>query len=141
MRDVRPILLAVVALTLTVVALASASDGNPVRATMSTSSTKPLAGVPWRYTVVVEDRAGKPLEARMRLQALSADAVVRCWKRTRFVACPSASAGAWIAFTGKRTGVIRWPALLAGEKLTFQAIVVAGARSLRLPAPVTVQLP
>ena len=42
---------------------------------------------------------------------------------------------------GKRSGVIRWPEQFAEEKLTFQAIVVSGTRSLRLRAPVTVQLP
>ena len=44
-------------------------------------------------------------------------------------------------FTETRSGVIRWRAASAGSKLTFQAVVVAGTRSLRLSAPVTVQLP
>ena len=108
---------------------------------MSTSSTKPLAETPWRYTVVVKDRAGKALAAKMRLQVLPGARVVRCWKRTRLVACSNAGAGTWISFKGKRTGVIRWPEQFAGEKLTFQAIVVSETRSLRLRAPVTVQLP
>ena len=43
---------------------------NPVRATMSTSSTKPLAGTPWRYTIVVKSRQGEPLAAKVRLQIL-----------------------------------------------------------------------
>ena len=66
---------------------------------------------------------------------------MRCWKRTSLVACSSSGAGTWIPFTGKRSGVIRWPEQFAEEKLTFQAIVVSGTRSLRLRAPVTVQLP
>ena len=120
---------------------ASAALPSPIRATMSTSSTKPLADTPWRYRVVVKDRAGKALPAKMRLQVLSGSTVVRCWKRTSLVACSTAGAGTWIPFTGKRTGVIRWHAQLTGERLTFQAIVVTGTRSLRLRAPVTVQLP
>ncbi len=138
MRDVR---LLVVLCALTVTTAVSAAVPNPVRATMSTSSTKPLVDAPWRYTVVVKDRAGKALAAKMRLQVLSGSTVVRCWRRTRLVACESAGAGTWISFKGKRTAVIRWPAQLAGMKLTFQAIVVSGTRSLRLRAPVTVQLP
>jgi hypothetical protein len=138
MRDMR-LLLALAVLALTVVA--SATAASPIRATMSTSSTKPLVETPWRYTVVVEDRAGRALTAKMRLQVLSGSTVVRCWKRTRLVGCSNAGAGTWISFTGRRTGVIRWPAQSAGEKLTFQAIVVSGTRSLRLRTPVTVQLP
>jgi hypothetical protein len=138
MRDVRLlVVLAVLALTV----VASATAASPVRATMSTSSTKPLAETPWRYTVVVKDRAGMALAAKMRLQVLSGSTVVRCWKRTRLVACRNAGAGTWISFKGERTAVLRWPAQVAGMKLAFQAIVVSGTRSLRLRTPVTVQLP
>jgi len=138
MRDVR---LLVVLCALTVTTAVSAAVPSPVRATMSTSSTTPLVDTPWRYTVVVKDRAGKALAAKMRLQVLSGSTVVRCWKHTRLVACQNAGAGTWISFRGKRTAVIRWPAQFAGMKLTFRAIVVSGTRSLRLRAPVTVQLP
>jgi len=138
MRDVR---LLVVLCALTVTTAVWAAEPSPVRATMSTSSTTPVAEGPWRYTVVVKDQAGKALAAKMRLLVLSGSTVVRCWKRTRLVVCSNAGAGTWIAFTGKRTGVIRWPAQSAGGKLTFQAIVVTGTRSLRLRAPVTVRLP
>jgi hypothetical protein len=132
--------LVVLCLALAVTAVAEAAP-DPVRATMSTTSTKPLVDTPWRYTVVVKSRDGKPLAAKMRLQILLGTTVVGCWKRTAIVPCTGASAGTWIRFKGKRTGVIRWPAQSAGVKLTFQAVVVAGTRSLRLRAPVTVQLP
>lgn len=128
------------ALALTVAATAGAST-SPVRATMSTSSTKPVVDTPWRYTVVVKNHEEKPLAAKMRLQILLGPTVVGCWKRTAIVACSGPTAGTWISFKGKRTGVIRWPAQSSGVKLTFQAIVVAATRSLRLRAPVTVQLP
>jgi hypothetical protein len=122
-------------------AAATVASLNPVRATMSTSSTRPLVDTPWRYTVVVKTREGKPLAARMRLQILLGTTVVGCWKSTAMVACSGANAGTWIRFKGKRTGVLTWPAESAGVRLTFQAVVVAGGRSLRLRAPVTVQLP
>lgn len=138
MREMRPfVVLVAVMLTVT----ASAAAANPVRATMSTSSTKPLADTPWRYTITVKDQAGKPLAAKVRLQVLLGTFVVGCWKRTAIVPCSGATSGTWISFKGKRTGVIRWPAQSAGAKLTFQATVVAMSRSLKLRAPVRVQLP
>ena len=139
MREMR-LLVTLCALALTVAA-ASPAAPNPVRATMTTSSTKPLVDEPWRYTVVVKSREGEPLAARMRLQTLLGKTVVGCWKRTAMVACSGANAGTWISFKGKRTAVLRWPEQPVGVKLTFQAIVVAASRSLRLRAPVTVQLP
>jgi hypothetical protein len=138
MRLMRPIVV-LVAVMLTVAA--SAAAANPVRATMSTSSTKPLADTPWRYTITVKNQAGTPLAAKVRLQILLGTAVVGCWKRTAIVPCSGATAGTWISFKGKRTGVIRWPPQSAGVKLTFQATVVAMSRSLKLRAPVRVQLP
>ena len=140
MREMR--LLLVVAATLLVVASASAATPTkPVRATMSTSSTTPLVDTPWRYTIVVEDRAGRPLAAKARLQILLGTLVVGCWKRTARVQCSGARSGTWISFKGKRTGVLTWPAQSAGVKLTFQATVVAAGRALKLRTPVTVKLP
>jgi len=123
------------------VAVAGAAAANPVRATMATTSTRPLVDTPWRYTIVVKDQAGKPLAAKARLQILLGTLVVGCWKQTAIVPCTGASAGTWIPFKGTRTGVIKWPAQSAGVKLTFQATVVAAGRSLKLRAPVTVHLP
>ena len=135
-------LLLVVAAALVVAASASAATPtNPVRATMSASSTTPLADTPWRYTIVVKDRAGKPLTAKARLQILLGTLVVGCWKRTAMVQCSGARSGTWISFKGKRTGVLTWPAQSAGVKLTFQATVVAAGRALKLRTPVTVKLP
>ena len=57
-------------------------------------------------------------------------------------ACSGANSGTWIAFTGKRAGVDHLArAKSAGSKRTFVATVVAGGRSLKLRAPVTVRLP
>jgi hypothetical protein len=140
MSDVRYALVCVAVLA--VAATASAANSpNPVRATMSTTSTTPLVDTPWRYTIVVKDRSGRPLQAKARLQILLGTLVVGCWKRTAMTQCSGATAGTWIPFTGKRTGVLTWPAQSAGIKLTFQATVVAAGRSLKLRAPVTVKLP
>lgn len=138
MRDVR-LLLSVCALSL-LLAAASEAASSPVRATMTTSTTQALVDTPWRYTIVVRNGAGQPLAARARLQILLDGVVVGCWKRTAMRACSGANAGTWIAFTGKRAGVIAWRGRPTGVKLTFQAtVVVAGDRSLRLRAPVTVE--
>jgi hypothetical protein len=118
---------------------ASASAADPVRATLTTSTTKPLVGEPWRYTITVEDRSGKPLAAKVRLQILDGKRVVGCWKTRTMVRCSGARAGTWIAFKGKRTATIVWPAFPGTGKLGFRAIVVTGARNLRLRAPVIVQ--
>jgi hypothetical protein len=132
------VLAAVAALALT----ATAAGGmNPVRASMTTTSAQPLVDTPWRYTIVVKDRTGKPLAARARLQILLGTVVVGCWKQTAIVQCSGANAGTWIAFKGKRTAVITWPAQSAGVKLTFQATVVAAGKTLKLRAPVTVRMP
>jgi len=118
---------------------ASAAAANSVTATMTSSSAKPVVDQPWRWTVRVKSGAGKPVAAKVRLQILLGSTVVGCWKRTAMTQCLGANAGTWIAFKGKRTGVISWPAQSVGIKLTFQAVVVARTRTLRLRAPVTVQ--
>jgi hypothetical protein len=89
----------------------------------------------------VKNADGRPLPAKARLQILRGTVVVGCWKRTAMVACSGATAGTWIGFKGRRTGILRWPTRFAGAKLAFQAVVVSGTRSLRLRAPVTVRLP
>jgi len=137
----RPLLVLVAALAVATSAGAANPPASPVRATMSTTSTAPLAEAPWRYTIVVRDRGGKPLRAKARLQVLLGTLVIGCWKSTGMVPCSGAAAGTWISFTGKRTGVLTWRAQHAGVRLTFQATVVAAGRSLKLRAPVLVKLP
>ena len=128
------------ALSIAVLALAaSASGATPVKATLKTSSAKPVVDQPWRYTITVKDAAGKPLAAKARLQILVGTTVVGCWKGGRMAECLDGSLGSWIAFKGKRTGVLTWPAQSVGVTLTFRAIVVAQKRTFKLRAPVTVQ--
>jgi hypothetical protein len=90
---------------------------------------------------VKELDAGTVLAAKMRLQVLDGTTVVGCWKRGAIRRCSGGKAGTWITFPGRRTDVIAWAARYADVRLTFQATIVAGTSSLRLRAPVTVQLP
>ena len=121
-----------------VLALASSAAAAPtVTATLTTSTAAPVVGEPWRFVVTAESAAGKPLQARMRLQILRRGTVVGCWKGAAVTTCSGASAGTWIVFRGNRPGVINWPARWLGMKLTFQATVLADAQTLRLRTPLS----
>jgi hypothetical protein len=128
------------AVALAGLALVSPASGSiPVNTTLTTSTSAPVVDQPWRWSVTVTSAFGRPLPARMRLQIVRGSMVVGCWKGTAMTRCSGANAGTWIAFTGKRAGVITWPARTVGIKLKFQAIVVSATKKLRLRAPVTVQ--
>jgi hypothetical protein len=141
MTDMRLLFVCIAVLVLAASAGAANQAVHPVRATMTTTSTMPVADTPWRYTIVVEDRGGKPLPAKARLHILVGTRVVECWNGTAMTRCSQAESGTWIGFKGKRTGTLSWPARSAGSKRTFVATVVAGGRSLKLRAPVSVKLP
>lgn len=127
--------IAALALLLAVPATAAA----PIRATLTTSSPTPVVDQPWRYTVTVRSASGVPLAAKVKLQLLLGQTVVGCWKAGAMVQCFSQAAGDWIAFKGKRTGVLRFPAQSVGVKLTFQATVKASGQVRRLRVAVTVK--
>ena len=103
---------------------------------MTTSSIEPLVGAPWRYTITVADRDGSPLPARVRLQVVRGDVVVGCRKRSAIVRCSGARSGTWIAFKGRHTATIVWPAFSVGVGLTVKATILSGTRALLLGAPV-----
>jgi hypothetical protein len=129
-----------VGIALAVLALASSAvAASPIRATMTTSSAKPVVDQPWRWTVTVKSAAGKPLAAKMRLQILVGATVVGCWKNGTMARCLGGSLGQWISFKGKHSGVLTWPAQSVGVKLTFQAVVKADRQTRKLRTPVTVQ--
>lgn len=128
--------LAVAALLLVASAGAAAP---PIKAKLGTSTATPVVDQPWRWTVTVKNAAGKPLPAKMRLQILLGETVVGCWKGGAMVQCFSQTAGEWISFNGKRSGVLEWPAQSLGVKLTFQAVVKAARQTRKLRAPVTVK--
>jgi hypothetical protein len=131
--------LVLVALAAALVSATAASAAVKVRATLTTSSTTAVAGVPWRYTIAVHTQAGDPLPARARFQVLHRSQLVGCWTRSGLVRCRADDAGTWIGFRGKRSATILWPARWVGVGLTFRAIVVTGMSTLRLRAPVIVR--
>jgi hypothetical protein len=140
MRSVPPVLAAFVLAALTLVLAAPATPATPVvKATLKTGTPTPVVDESWRWTVTVKNRKGKPIRAKMKLQILLGTLVVGCWKGKEITQCTGAKAGTWIAFRGKKTGTLTWPLASVGSKLTFQAIVVAGGKTLRLRAPVRVQ--
>lgn len=130
-------LVALAALVL-LLAVAAPSSAASVTAKLTTSTSAPVVAEPWRYTVTVR-RAGKPVAARMRLQILVGGAVVGCWKKGGLARCLDGSLGDWIAFRGKRSGVVRWPAESVGVTLAFRALVTVGKKTFRLRAPVRVR--
>ena len=127
--------LALVSLVLATPAIAA----TPIKAKLTTSTAMPVVDQPWRYTVAVKSATGVPLAARMKLQLLLGETVVGCWKAGAMVQCFGQTAGDWISFKGKRSGVLRFPAQSLGVKLTFQAIVKAERQTRKLRAPVTVR--
>jgi hypothetical protein len=129
--------LVVVALALLLAVPATAAA--PIRAKLTTSGPTPVVDQPWRYTVTARSASGAPLAARMKLQLLLGETVVGCWRAGAMVQCFSRAAGDWIAFKGRKTGVLRFPAQSVGVKLTFQATVRASGQVRRLRAPVTVK--
>jgi hypothetical protein len=119
--------------------LAATAAAAPIRTKLVTSTQTPVVDQPWRFTVTAKSAAGSPLAARMKLQLLLGETVVGCWKGGAMVQCFAPGAGEWIAFRGKRTGVLRFPAQSIGVKLTFQALVKAQGQTRRLRSPVTVR--
>jgi hypothetical protein len=130
-------LVLVAALLLSTVAPATAAS--LVRVTLSTSSERPVAGDPWRYSITARDEDGRKVAARARLHVLRGDVVVGCLKGRKVVRCRGEGSGAWISFTGTRTGVLTWPAQLIGVALAFRATVASGDHILRLRALVRVR--
>ena len=130
----------ILGLTLAVLVLATpAVAAAPIKAKLTTSTPTPVVDQPWRFTVTVKSAAGVPLAGRVKLQLLLGETVVGCWKGGAMVQCFSQTAGDWISFKGKRSGVLRFPAQSLGVKLTFQAIVKAERQTRKLRAPVTVK--
>jgi len=132
---VRILALAVVFLLVAATAIAAA----PIKAKLTTSTATPVVDQPWRYTVTVKSATGVPLAARAKLQLLLGETVVGCWKGGTMLQCFGQTAGDWISFKGRRTGVLRFPAESLGVKLTFQVIVKAERQTRKLRAPVTVK--
>ena len=93
---------------------ASAASTLPFKATLSAPTHKPLALQRWPYVIRVTDPAGRPIRARAVLRIVF----------TGETPPPPRLLG-WVTFRGRYTDVYRWPRLLRGELLVFQATVTA----------------
>jgi hypothetical protein len=118
--------------------LAAPASAATIGLKLTTSTATPAVDEAWRYTLTVRSASGAPLRARVKLQLLLGTTVVGCWTKRAMRQCSGAAAGDWIAFRGKRTGVLRFPAQSVGVRLTFQATVVVQGQRRKLRAPVTV---
>src|SRR5437879_9408854 len=114
---------AVVAAAVSALLVAQPATAAMIKLKLVTSTAKPVVGEPWRYTLTVRSASGTPLRAAVRLQLLQRQTVVGCWKGAAMVRCVGKAAGDWIAFRGRRSGVLRFPARYLGAKLIFQATV------------------
>lgn len=132
----RTVVLAAAALVLVSSAVAATPT---VKATLTTSGPSVLVDQPWRYTLTVRSGAGAPLRARANLRLLVGGSAVACWQDGAMKQLLSPSACQWVTFRGKRTGTLTFPAQAVGVTLTFQAVVSAAGKTLRLRAPITVQ--
>lgn len=130
---------AIAASVLVALVLAPPAASAPIKVKLTTGSPTPTVDAPWRYTITVRSSTGAPLSARVKLQLLLGETVVGCWKGGAMVQCFSQAEGQWLAFKGKRSGVLRFPLQAVGVKLTFRATVRALGQTRRLRAPVTVQ--
>ena len=111
------------------VAAGSAAADVPVRATLTTSSTRALVGVPWTYTIDVRGLADGPVDARVKLQVLAR--LVNSFAAgpgSRSIACTSARSASGSRSGAAVSSAIVWPARLAGSRLTFRVLVATGTR-------------
>ena len=122
---------------LALAAAAPASD--QIRVTLTTTTTQPLVGEPWGYTITVSDGGGRPVPAKARIAVLRGMRVVGCLRLRALVRCSTATVGTWIRFRRKRRHTFIWPDLGAGQKLTFRVSFVIDAQKIDLDAPVRVQ--
>lgn len=128
----------IVILALAVCAVSAGTAQAAVKVTLTSSTPRPKVGEAWRWTVTARD--GKQgVKARVKLQILLGETVVGCWKKGAMAQCAGKTAGDAIAFKGKRTGVLRFPAESAAAPLTFQAVVTVGKLTRRLRTPLRVQ--
>jgi hypothetical protein len=100
----------------------------PFQARLTASGHRPVALAPWRYTLRVTDLKGRPIRARATFKiTFSAETP------------PPPRLVARVAFRGRARGLYRWPTLLRGEPLEFQAAVAAKGATLTLRYRVSVR--
>ena len=100
----------------------------PFKATLTSTGHRPVALTRWRYTLRVTDLKGHPIRARAVFRIV-------------FIAetPPPPRLIARVSFRGRARGVYRWPTLLRGEPLQFQAVVTARGATLTLRYAISVR--
>jgi hypothetical protein len=93
----------------------------PFKARLTASGHRPVALTPWRYTLRVSDLRGRPIRARAVFRIVFVQETP-----------PPPRQLARVNFRGRVRGVYRWPTLLRGEPLEFQATVTAKGATLTL---------
>lgn len=94
----------------------------PFKATLRATTHTPRATRPWRYVLRVTNLQGRPIRASARFRIVF----------NAETPPPPRDLGRH-TFRGRYEGIYRWPPLLRGEPLAFQAIVRAkgATRTLR----------
>jgi hypothetical protein len=100
----------------------------PFKARLTASGHRPVALTAWRYTLRVTDLGGRPIRARAVFKIV-------------FVAetPPPPRLLGRVSFRGRARGLYRWPTLLRGEPLEFQATVTAKGATLTLRYAISVR--
>jgi hypothetical protein len=125
-----PHLFAVLVLAAPTVAPARPTEAHalPFKVRLTASGHRPVALDPWRYTLRITDLKSRPIRAR---------AVFRIVFKGETPPPPRVLAR--VSFRGRARGVYRWPSLLRGAPLEFQATVTAKGVSFTLRYAVSVQ--
>jgi hypothetical protein len=97
----------------------------PFKATLHAPTHTPRVNSPWPIWIRVTDRAGRPVHARLTMRFLFAGVPVGKVDNGRVYTFT----GTWREPKGKE---IRFPAASRGQRLTFQAIVTARRRTVKL---------
>lgn len=100
----------------------------PFKARLTASGHRPVPLAPWRYTLRVTDLAGRPLRAHAVFKIVFHQETP-----------PPPRLLARVNFRGRARGVYRWPTLLRGEPLEFQATVTAKSATLTLRYRISVR--
>lgn len=100
----------------------------PFKARLTTSGHRPVALTRWRYTLRVTDLKGRAIRARAVFRIVFVQETP-----------PPPRVLARVSFRGRARGVYRWPTLLRGEPLEFQAVVTAKGATLTLRYIISVQ--
>ncbi|HWJ44490.1 MAG TPA: hypothetical protein VNR63_03815 [Gaiellaceae bacterium] len=100
----------------------------PFKVRLIASGHRPVALDPWRYTLRISDLKDRPIRAR---------AVFRIVFKGETPPPPRVLAR--VSFRGRARGVYRWPTLLRGAPLEFQATVTAKGTTFRLHYAISVR--